>query len=118
MTRRFCRADRGHRGGTSPMTADPIRVLRPLVTVELADANTRVGSCAEDGYGNDAPMEIRERFPQPLGNLAQNARFPHSHSRLSYFDQEEQRQKTRIAVRPRVTSLKEGLDFRSASRTR
>jgi hypothetical protein len=24
-------------------------------------------------------MEIRERFPQELGNLAENARFPHSH---------------------------------------
>jgi hypothetical protein len=24
-------------------------------------------------------MEIRKRFPQELGNLAQNARFPHSH---------------------------------------
>ncbi len=35
------------------------------------------------GYGNDAPMEITERFPQPLGNLASNARFPHSHSRSS-----------------------------------
>jgi IstB-like ATP binding protein len=35
------------------------------------------------GYGNDAPLEITERFPQPLGNLAQNARFPHSHSRSS-----------------------------------
>jgi hypothetical protein len=28
-------------------------------------------------------MEITERFPQPLGNLAQNARFPHFHSRSS-----------------------------------
>jgi hypothetical protein len=24
-------------------------------------------------------MEITERFPQALGNLAENARFPHSH---------------------------------------
>jgi hypothetical protein len=24
-------------------------------------------------------MEITKRFPQELGNLAQNARFPHSH---------------------------------------
>src|SRR3989442_2808788 len=37
------------------------------------------------GYGNDAPMEIRKRFPQTLGNLAQKARFPHSHSRFSSF---------------------------------
>ena len=38
------------------------------------------------GYGNDAAMEITKRFPQQLGNLAQNARFPHSHSRLSDVD--------------------------------
>jgi hypothetical protein len=31
------------------------------------------------GYGIDAPVEITKRFPQELGNLAQNARFPHSH---------------------------------------
>jgi hypothetical protein len=31
------------------------------------------------GCGNDAPVEITNRFPQELGNLAQNARFPHSH---------------------------------------
>ena len=36
------------------------------------------------GDGNDAPMEITKRFPQPLGNLAQNARFPHSHSPSSF----------------------------------
>jgi hypothetical protein len=28
---------------------------------------------------NDVPMETQERFPQGLGNLAQHARFPHSH---------------------------------------
>jgi hypothetical protein len=80
------------------MAADSIARPEAAGTVELADANTRVGACAEDGYGNDAPMEIKERFPQPLGNLAENARFPHSHSRLSYFDQEEQ--KTRTADAP------------------
>jgi hypothetical protein len=52
----------------------------------------------EDGCGNDASMEITERFPQPLGNLIRNAGFPHSHSRLSYFDQEEQRQKTQTPM--------------------
>lgn len=35
------------------------------------------------GCGNDVPMETTERFPQGLGNLAQTARFPHSHSRFS-----------------------------------
>jgi hypothetical protein len=39
----------------------------------------------KSGYGNDAPMEITKRFPQELGNLAQNARLPHSHSRSSSF---------------------------------
>ncbi|MCR4341182.1 MAG: hypothetical protein NUW01_14995, partial [Gemmatimonadaceae bacterium] len=33
----------------------------------------------ERGCGNDVPMETQERFPQGLGNLAENARFPHSH---------------------------------------
>jgi hypothetical protein len=32
----------------------------------------------ENGCGNDDPMETQKRFPQGLGNLAQNARFPHS----------------------------------------
>ena len=79
----------------SGMAADPIARPAAAGTVELGNANTRSAPSAEDGYGNDAPAEIRERFPQPLGNLAQHARFPHSHSRLSYFDQEEQRQQTR-----------------------
>jgi hypothetical protein len=78
---------RGQRGSTSPMAADPMARPAAAGTVELADARTRISSPAEDGCGNDAPMEITERFPQPLGNLAQNARFPHSHSRLSYVDQ-------------------------------
>jgi hypothetical protein len=33
------------------------------------------------GRGNAAAMETTERFPPRLGNLAQNARFPHSHRR-------------------------------------
>jgi hypothetical protein len=35
-----------------------------------------------DGCGNGAGMEITNRFPHRLGNLAQNARFPHSHKPL------------------------------------
>jgi len=35
------------------------------------------------GCGNGAPMEITERFPQALGNLAQTARFPHFHKPTS-----------------------------------
>jgi hypothetical protein len=34
----------------------------------------------DDSYGNGVPMETTERFPQGLGNPAQNAGFPHSHS--------------------------------------
>jgi hypothetical protein len=77
---------RGQRRGTSPMAADPIACPAAAGTVELADARTRISSPAEDGCGNAAPMEITERFPQPLGNLAEHARFPHSHSRFSDFD--------------------------------
>jgi hypothetical protein len=43
----------------------------------------------EDGYGNAVPMETKKRFPQGLGNLAQNARFPHSHSRSSVLKKGE-----------------------------
>jgi hypothetical protein len=35
-------------------------------------------------------MEITERFPQPLGNLAQNARFPHSHKPKIILVREEE----------------------------
>ena len=31
------------------------------------------------GCGNGGAMETTDRFPQRLGNLAENARFPHSH---------------------------------------
>src|SRR5436309_2892877 len=95
MMRRFRRADRRHRGGTSPTAADPIARPAAARTVELAHASTRAGSRAENGYGNDAPMEITERFPQPLGNLAQNARFPHFHSRpsVSFRTRKEQHTK-------------------------
>jgi hypothetical protein len=42
----------------------------------------------EDGCGNDVPVESKKRFPQGLGNLAQNARFPHFHSRFFSRDKE------------------------------
>jgi hypothetical protein len=41
-----------------------------------------------NGYGNDGAMETTKRFPQRLGNLAQHARFPHSHSRSFSVSQE------------------------------
>ena len=52
--------------------------LHPPLTAEEMMRNEH-----RRGYGNDATREITKRFPQPLGNLAQNARFPHSHSRSS-----------------------------------
>jgi hypothetical protein len=34
-------------------------------------------------------MEITKRFPQELGNLAQNARFPHSHKPRLFVSDEK-----------------------------
>jgi hypothetical protein len=85
--------DRDQRGGTSPMAADPIARPAAAGAVELGYRRRQVGARTKDGCGNGAPMEITERFPQPLGNLAQDARFPHSHSRLSCFDQKEEDQR-------------------------
>jgi hypothetical protein len=44
---------------------------------------------AEDGYANASPMETTKRFPQGFGNLATNARFPHSHSHDSLSEREK-----------------------------
>ena len=41
--------------------------------------------------GNVVPVETTERFPHGLGNLAHNARFPHSHSRYSSREREEKK---------------------------
>jgi hypothetical protein len=40
----------------------------------------------EDGCGNGVPVESTNRFPQGLGNLAQNARFPHFHKPITFDD--------------------------------
>ena len=57
----------------------------------------------EDGYGNDVPMETRERFPQRLGNLA-HARFPHSHNRSpSYWTGKTKQNRT--AINPHSVSI-------------
>jgi hypothetical protein len=52
---------------------------------------------AEDGYANASPTETTKRFPQGFGNLAKNARFPHSHSHYSFCGREKNRrtEKTR-----------------------
>jgi hypothetical protein len=49
---------------------------------------------ARAGYGNDGPVDITERCPPALGKLAQNARFPHFHSRSLREEEQEQRPKT------------------------
>jgi hypothetical protein len=107
---------RGQRGGTAPLAADPIARPAAAGTVELADAGTRINSPAEDGCGNDAPMEITERFPQPLGNLAQNARFPHSHSRVSDFDKNKDQDPN--PIRGPVPRSKGGVRLTAGCRTR
>ena len=56
---------------------------------------------AKDGCGNGVPMESKERFPQELGNLAQNARFPHFHSRSSVFLQEKNKSTKNTAATSR-----------------
>ena len=56
--------------------ARPARVQHPP-DFGLADGN------GEDGCGNDVPMETPKRFPQGLGNLPQNVRFPHFHKPIT-----------------------------------
>jgi len=46
-------------------------VYHPLSQTEDMMRNTH-----RRDYGNDAPMEITKRFPQPLGNLAQEREIP------------------------------------------
>ncbi len=46
-----------------------------------------------DGYGNAVAVETTNRFPQRLGNLAENARSPHFHSRF-FFVSEKNKTKT------------------------
>jgi len=95
MIRRCLTPDRDHREGTSPMAADPIAHPAAAGVVELGYRRMRIGAGADDDYGNAAPMEITERFPQPLGNLAQNARFPHSHSRAQVLVLQRENGRTR-----------------------
>jgi hypothetical protein len=114
MIRRVLTPDRDHRAGTAPLAADPIAHPAAIGAVERACRRMRVGAEDEDGCGNDAPMEITERFPQPLGNLAQNARFPHSH-KPSPFSQHKTKPKTTTLGR---RLLEAPLDTRPSIRTR
>lgn len=95
MIRRLLTPDRDHRAGTAPVAADPIARPAAIGAVERGYRRLRVGGGGEDGCGNDAPMEITERFPQPLGNLAQNARFPHSHRPIPFSQRPKDKTKTK-----------------------
>jgi hypothetical protein len=57
-----------------------------------------VNSTIARGCGNDAPAEITKRFPQELGNLAQNARFPHSHKPITLTDKEDEERRTKTGA--------------------
>jgi hypothetical protein len=117
MIGRSVACDRDDRGGTSPMTTHLIARPGATRTVERAQYSGRVGARAADSCGNGASMEITERFPQPLGNLAKSARFPHSHNCFSGVDQKNTDQHTEPD--PRLSAFhKEVLDSRPAVRTR
>jgi hypothetical protein len=45
-------------------------------------------------------VEITKRFPQVLGNLAQTARFPHSHKLILVYEEREETDKTEHKVLP------------------
>lgn len=76
--------------GRQTLGPDPIACPEPSSTVELGPATRFFGSTPDIGCGNAGPVEITERFPPALGNLAQNARFPHSHNRLVFEEEKEE----------------------------
>ena len=61
----------------------------PCCVVELEAATPGIRRPPARDCGNAGPMDITERCPQDLGNLAQHARFPHFHSRLFFVSHEE-----------------------------
>jgi len=50
-----------------------------------------------DGYGNAVAVETTNRFPQRLGNLAENARSPHFHSRFFFVSEKNKTQDKPLA---------------------
>ncbi len=119
MTHRSDREDHACEAPRQTFALDPIdRVLAraPAQEREIrahpgrsseAAAPHVFGVHAGHGYGNAGPVEITKRFPPDLGNLAQNARFPHFHSRLSSVrpenkDQENKDQNTGGGTRRRA----------------
>ena len=109
MTQRSDREDHACEAPRQTFALDPIdRVLaRASWAVERGRRPHVFGVHAGHGYGNAGPVEITKRFPPDLGNLAQNARFPHFHSRLSSVrpenkDQENKDQNTGGGTRRRA----------------
>src|SRR5713226_1468379 len=65
---------------------------RPCASLALCLTGPGQRTCTSklsNMLGTPVPMETQKRFPQRLGNLAQNARFPHSHSRSSFLRKEK-----------------------------
>jgi hypothetical protein len=61
------------------------------------------GAHTETGYGNAGAMETTKRFPQRLGNLAHDARFPHSHSR-SFVSHKKKTKEEHVRQASRTTA--------------
>jgi DNA replication protein DnaC len=53
----------------------------------------------EERCGNDGPAETTERFPPDLANLAENARFAHSHSASALWTKKNAIRHTTVATR-------------------
>ena len=60
----------------------------------------------EDRCGNAVSVETTHRFPQRLGNLAHNARFPHSHSGPRHDAEEKNDPETDYKVLPMYPVLR------------
>jgi DNA replication protein DnaC len=86
---------------TAPAAPGPTIVSAPRVCSPNSEPEEVIAK--RRGCGNDAAMEITNRFPPPLGNLAQNVRFPHSHKPIPFSLTREER---RIS-RPQTGSLSE-----------
>ena len=91
MRRRADPENHGDHAGTHTLALDPIARPAASSTVEVGRRASDLAAHARRGYGNGGPVEITKRFPPDLGNLAQNARFPHFHSRL-HFEEEKRTQ--------------------------
>jgi hypothetical protein len=99
------------------MVADPIARPAATGTVELAHANTRSAHAPKTAMEMTRLWKSENDFHSRLeiSHRTRDFHIPTAASRIR-----SRRTKTKDTDRetPRVTSLKEGLDFRSVSRTR